>query len=63
MRLATTGDEIRTMQHSKVRQNPDYESFGVISSVITELEGCNRVTPEMLEAFYLQDMYFLQNMY
>ena len=63
MRLATAGDEIHAMQHPKVRQNPDYASFVVISSVITQLEGCDRVTPEMLEKMYLSDINFLQNMY
>ena len=50
MRLATAGDEI-------------HASFVVISSVITQLEGCDRVTPEMLEKMYLSDINFLQNMY
>lgn len=63
MRLATAGDEIRAMQHPKVRQNPDYASFVVLASVVIELEGCDRITPEMIEHFYLPDMNFLQNMY
>lgn len=63
MRLATAGDEIHAMRHPRVKQNPDYLSFVLLASVITELEGCDQITPEMIEKFYLPDMKFLQNMY
>lgn len=63
MRLATAGDEIQAMHHPKVRNNPDYMMFVVLSKVIIYLEGIDNLTPEMLENFYLADMQFLQNLY
>lgn len=63
MRIATAGDEIQAIRHPKVRNNPDYMMFVVLSKVIVYLEGIEQITPEILENFYLADMQFLQNMY
>lgn len=54
MRLVTSADEINAMG----KQNPDYLSYVVLTSVITNLAYCRQITPEILESFYTRDTYF-----
>lgn len=63
MRLATAADEIQPIRDPRVQQNPEYLSILILSRVITQIEGCDRITPEIIESLYLADMNFLKNMY
>lgn len=63
MRLATARDELNAMKNPKVRNNPDYASIVVLSSVITQLGSYQNITPEMLERLYTADFTFLQSFY
>lgn len=61
MRLATAGDEIKSMEHPKARANPEYTSILVLSKVIRM--DALVITPEIIESLFTADVKFLQNMY
>ena len=63
MRLATALDEIEAAKAPGVRGNADYMSVILLSRVVTELEGLERITPEVIEKLFTADFAFLQNMY
>ena len=63
MRLATAGDEISAARDPRVLSNPSYLTIVVLSKVVTELEGVEMVTAQLLEKLFTADMAFLQDMY
>ena len=63
MRLATAKDEIGASRHPKAKAAPEYATIILLSKVIVKLDGCDFVTPEMIEDMYTADVNFLQNMY
>lgn len=63
MRLATAGDELSAAKDPRVCNNPAYLAVVVLSKVITELEGVEMVTANMIEKLFTADLAFLQNMY
>lgn len=63
MRLATALDEIQAAKTPEARGNADYMSVILLSRVVTELEGLERITPELIGKLFTADFAFLQNMY
>lgn len=63
MRLSTAKDELMLIRHPKVRQSSEYEKLILLSHVITHLEGCEKVTLEIIESLYLIDINYLLDLY
>lgn len=63
MRLATAGDEIRATRDPRVLANPSYLTVVVLSYVITELEGVEIISANLIEQLFTADLAFLQDMY
>lgn len=63
MRLATALDEIEAAKVPGAKGNPDYMAVILLSRVVTELEGVERITPEVIGKLFTADFAFLQNMY
>lgn len=63
MRLATAGDEIRATRDPRVLSNPSYLTVVVLSYVITELEGVEIISANLVEQLFTADLAFLQDMY
>lgn len=63
MRLATAMDELSAARDPRVRNNTEYLSVLILSRVIIQLGTLPEVTPEVVEALFVSDLKFLQNMY
>lgn len=63
MRLATALDEIEAGRHPQAKGNADYMAVILLSRVVTELEGVECVTPEVIGKLFTADFAFLQSMY
>ncbi len=63
MRLATARDELTALRDARVKADANYRTTLVLSQVVTSLGTLPKVTPEVMEGFFLGDMEFLQNMY
>ena len=63
MRIATAGDEIAAAKDPRVLDNPAYLSVVLLSRVITEMEGIEKVDAGLVAEFCIADMAFLQEMY
>lgn len=63
MRLATAGDEISATRDPRVLGNPSYLTVVVLGKVVTELEGVEMVTANLIEKLFTADLAFLQDMY
>lgn len=63
MRMVTALDEIEAARAPGVKANADYMPVILLSRVVTELEGVECVTPEVIEKLFPADFAFLQNMY
>ena len=63
MRLATAGDEISATRDPRVLRNPSYLTIVVLGKVVTELEGVEMVTANLIEKLFTADLAFLQDMY
>lgn len=63
MRLATAGDELAVVREPRIVNNPAYLSVVLLSKVITELEGIDKVDTVLVEQFCIADLIFLQEMY
>ncbi|MGB0560659.1 MAG: hypothetical protein ACPGVO_02510 [Spirulinaceae cyanobacterium] len=63
MRLATGLDEFAVQRHPKVMTNPYYGVLVLLSRVITQLGNQTQVSPEMLEALFVIDSLYLQQLY
>lgn len=63
MRLATAGDEISATRDPRVLSNPSYLTIAILGKVVTELEGLEMVTANVMEKLFTADLAFLQDMY
>lgn len=63
MRLATAGDELTAARDPRVLNNPSYLTIVLLSKVITELEGVDTISGNLMEHLYTADLAFLQDMY
>lgn len=63
MRMATAIDEIQAMKDTRVRADSNYMTVVLLASVVTRLEGVDKVTTEVIEKLFTGDFAFLQNMY
>ncbi|HWC87730.1 MAG TPA: hypothetical protein VG388_14420 [Solirubrobacteraceae bacterium] len=63
MRLATARDEIEPLRDPKVRENEAYLTVLLLSRVIIQLSGVERVTPAVVEELYAADFDHLQRLY
>ncbi len=63
MRLATAGDEISATRDPRVLGNPSYLTIVVLGKVVTELEGVEMVSANIIEKLFTADLAFLQDMY
>lgn len=63
MRLATAGDEISATRDPRVLSNPSYLTIVILGKVVTELEGVQMVTANVIEKLFTADLAFLQDMY
>ena len=63
MRLATAGDEISATRDARVLSNPSYLTIVILGKVVTELEGLEMVTANVIEKLFTADLAFLQDMY
>ena len=63
MRLATAADEISATRDPRVLSNPSYLTIVILGKVVTELEGLNMVSANIIEKLFTADLAFLQDMY
>lgn len=63
MRLATAIDEIMPLRDPRVKANPAYATIIILARVITQLGALSEVTPMIVEAFFAQDLNYLQSFY
>lgn len=63
MRLATAGDEISATRDPRVLSNPSYLTLVILGKVVTELEGVQMVSANIIEKLFTADLAFLQDMY
>lgn len=63
MRLATAADEILPLRDPRVQKNPAYLVVILMSRVITELDGIDAVTPQVIEGLFAADLAHLQDLY
>ena len=63
MRLATARDEISATRDPRVLTNPSYLTIIILSQVITEIEGIDVITANLIEGLFTADLAFLQDMY
>lgn len=63
MRLATARDEINATRDPRVLANPSYLTIVVLAQVITQIEGFEVVTPNLIEGLFTADLAYLQDMY
>ena len=63
MRLATAGDEISATRDPRVLSNPSYLTIVIHGKVVTELEGVQMVSANIIEKLFTADLAFLQDMY
>ena len=63
MRLATAGDEISATRDPRALSNPSYLTIVVLGKVVTQLEGVEMVTANLIEKLFTADLAFLQDMY
>lgn len=63
MRLATAADEILPLRDPRVQKNPAYLVVILMSRVITELDGIDQITPQVIEGLFAADLAYLQELY
>lgn len=63
MRLATARDEIGATRDPRVLSNPSYLTIVVLSQVVTQIEGIDYITANLIEGLFTADLAFLQDMY
>lgn len=63
MRLATAGDELRSLRDPRVKADENYLNAVLLSHVIVNLGTISQMTPEMIEGLFIADMEYLQSMY
>lgn len=63
MRLATARDEISATRDPRVLANPSYLTIVVLAQVITQIEGVEAITANLIEGLFTADLAYLQDMY
>jgi hypothetical protein len=63
MRLACARDEIEPLRDGRVKENEAYATVIVLSRVVTELGSVQRVTTKTIEALFVSDFGYLQDLY
>jgi hypothetical protein len=63
MRLACARDEIEPLRDPRVKENEAYATVIVLSRVITQLGTVPRVNPKTIEALFVSDFSYLQDLY
>jgi hypothetical protein len=63
MRLACARDEIEPLRDPRVKENESYATVIVLSRVVTQLGTVSRVTPKTIEALFVSDFSYLQDLY
>lgn len=63
MRLATAGDEISATRDPRVLSNPSYLTIVILSKVVTEIEGVDAISANLIERLFTADLAYLQDMY
>jgi hypothetical protein len=63
MRLACARDEIEPLRDPRVKENEAYATVIVLARVVTELGTVSQVTPKTIEALFVSDFGYLQDLY
>lgn len=63
MRLATAADEILPLKDPRVKSNPSYLTVIVLSRVVTQLGSLEDINPRTIEALFVEDLAYLQDLY
>ncbi len=63
MRLATARDELIAAKHRQVQAYPEYLMLVLLAQVITQLGSLERITPDLLENLFTQDLSYLRELY
>ncbi|WP_206505744.1 hypothetical protein [Streptomyces chrestomyceticus] len=63
MRLATARDELDPLIDQRVREEPSYFGIVLLSLVIVRLGTLSEVRPDTVEALFVQDLAYLQELY
>ncbi len=63
MRLATAGDEIRSLNHQQVQDNEAYLPVILLSRVVTGLGDLEEITPQVIEGLFASDLAYLEDLY
>ncbi|WP_246259670.1 hypothetical protein [Oxynema aestuarii] len=63
MRPITGEDEIYVTRDRRVREEPAYATFVILSRAIVELGTLDRITPQQLEELFLADFIYLQEQF
>ena len=63
MRLATAADEIKPLKDPRVQSNSSYLTIVLLSRVVTELGDLETVDPDVIEALFVTDLEYLQELY
>jgi hypothetical protein len=65
MRLATAADEIGAQSDPKVKNTPEFLSIALLARVVTQLGDLSSesINQSLIENLFVQDLYYLQDMY
>ena len=63
MRLATAADEILPLKDPRVQTNPAYLTIILLSRVVTKLGTLTDINPGVIEAIFVEDLNYLQELY
>jgi hypothetical protein len=63
MRLANARDEIEPLRDPRVKENDAFATVIVLSRVVSELGGVQRVTTKTIESLFVSDFGYLQDLY
>jgi hypothetical protein len=63
MRLATGKDEFIVQGDRRSQEDSEYHILLMLSRVIVKLGNIAQVTPEILEQLFLQDLFYLKQLY
>lgn len=63
MRLACARDELEPLRDPRVKENEAYATVIVLARVVTELGTVPRVTTKTIEALFVSDFGYLQDLY
>lgn len=63
MRPVTDGDEIFVTKHAKYNVNHSFRIIALLSKVILKLGTIDKITPELIEKLYEEDLKYLVELY